>query len=93
MAAGPWAYFVLGFNVPSLLGVNSSAPYFHNGQAQTLDDVFAQHKLPGGATISTALSAGDLAALANFVKSIDGSTALLRNQTDDFKDPFVTMKP
>lgn len=90
---GRGALGIQGFNVPSLLGVNSSAPYFHNGQAQTLDDVFAQHKLPGGATIGTTFSAGDLAALANFVKSIDGSTALLRNQTDDFKDPFVTMKP
>ena len=90
---GRGALGVLGFNVPSLLGVNSSASYFHNGQAQTLDDVFVQHKLPGGATISSAFSAGDLAVLANFVKTIDGSTSLLRNQTDDFKDPNLDMKP
>ena len=90
---GRGALGVQGFNVPSLLGVNSSAPYFHNGQAQTLDDVFAQHKLPGGATIQGTFGAGDLAALADFVKFIDGSTGLLRNQTDDFKDPFVNMKP
>jgi YVTN family beta-propeller protein len=90
---GRGALGIQGFNVPSLLGVNSSAPYFHNGQARTLDEVFAQHKLPGGATISTAFSAGDLATLANFLKALDGSTALLRNQTDDFKDPFVNMKP
>jgi YVTN family beta-propeller protein len=83
----------LGFNVPSLLGVNSSAPYFHNGQAQTLDEVFAQHKLPGGATIQGTFGAADLAAFGDFLKSIDGSTALLRNQTDDFKDPFIDMTP
>ncbi|MFO1351169.1 MAG: hypothetical protein U1F68_11065 [Gammaproteobacteria bacterium] len=83
----------LGFNVPSLLGVGSSAPYFHNGSAQTLGDVFAQHKLPGGATIQTTFGAGDLAALEDFLKSLDGGTALFRNQTDDFRNPFVDMVP
>ncbi len=30
----------LGFNVPSLLGLATSAPYFHNGAAATLNDLF-----------------------------------------------------
>ncbi len=82
---------VLGFNEPSLLGVGTSAPYFHNGQAQTLDDVFAQHKLPSGSTIQASFGAGDLATLSAFLKSIDGTTPTFRSQTDDFKDPFVVM--
>ena len=90
---GRGALGLQGFNVPSLLGVNSSAPYFHNGQAQTLADVFAQHMLPGGAVISASFGAGDLAVLEAFLRSIDGSTALFRNQTDDFKDLKIDMKP
>jgi YVTN family beta-propeller protein len=88
---GKVALGVLGFNEPSLLGVGSSAPYFHNGQAQTLDDVFAQHKLPDGNTIQASFGAGDLANLSTFLKSIDGATPIFRSQTDDFKDPFVVM--
>jgi hypothetical protein len=47
-----------GFNVPSLLGVAYTAPYFHDGSAATLADVFARHGLgvaPG--TIGSTLSA------------------------------------
>jgi hypothetical protein len=75
-----------GFNVPSLLGVGSSAPYFHDGAAQTLEDVFEQHEI-GGGTIAAVLGAGDQDALLAFLRSLDGRTALLRSATDDFKDP------
>jgi YVTN family beta-propeller protein len=77
---------VAGFNGPSLLGVGSSAPYFHNGQAQTLQDVFDQHLLPSGVTIAAAFPAnlGDLEA---FLRTIDGRSPILRSETDDFKDP------
>jgi YVTN family beta-propeller protein len=34
-----------GFNVPSLLSINYSAPYLHRGQAQTLEEVFPLHGL------------------------------------------------
>ncbi len=88
---GKVAVGVLGFNVPSLLGVGANAPYFHNGQAQTLDDVFAQHKLPSGSTIQASFGAGDLANLSTFLKSIDGATPIFRSQTDDFKDPTIVM--
>ena len=37
-----------GFNGPALLGVDYSAPYFHDGGAQTLEEVFELHQLPGG---------------------------------------------
>jgi hypothetical protein len=92
-AIGTGALGVLGFNVPSLLGVSSNAPYFHNGQAQTLADVFAQHLLPGGASIDDTLGAGDLASLDAFLRALDGRTTTFRSQTDDFKDPFVSMTP
>jgi mono/diheme cytochrome c family protein len=73
-----------GFNVPSLLSVGFHAPYFHNGQATTLEDVFAQHQLPGGGTIQDLAGA---AVLLEFVKAIDGRTATFESQTDTFKDP------
>ena len=78
---------VLGFNVPSLLSVNYHAPYFHNGQATTLEDVFAQHLL-NGSTIADTLDDGDEANLLAFLRSIDGRTATVESDGDIFKDPF-----
>ncbi|MEQ8762877.1 MAG: beta-propeller fold lactonase family protein [Planctomycetota bacterium] len=74
----------LGFNVPSLLGVGRTAPYFHNGSAQTLADVYALHALGDGSTIQGELSATDLDALTLFLQSIDGRTETQRSETDDF---------
>ncbi len=51
--AGP----LLGIDTPSLLGVWTTAPYFHNGSAETLDDVF---RIVGGTVLpaeSAAVSA------------------------------------
>jgi YVTN family beta-propeller protein len=76
-----------GFNVPSLIGVGAHAPYFHDGSAQTLVDVLDQHAI-GGTPISTLLGAADQASLLAFLRSIDGRTALLRSETDDFKAPL-----
>src|SRR6267378_1233984 len=52
-----------GFNVPSLLSINYSAPYLHRGQAQTLEEVFPLHGLgpqgvlfPPTTTIATTLT-------------------------------------
>jgi YVTN family beta-propeller protein len=77
---------VLGFNVPSLLNTNYNAPYFHNGAAQTLEDVFPLHAL-GGGTIQSVLSEGDRNALLAFLKALDGRTPIFTSQTDIFKDP------
>jgi YVTN family beta-propeller protein len=74
----------LGVNVPSLLGVGHNAPYFHNGLAQTLEDVFDIHQLPGGGTIAGLAGAGDLLA---FVRAIDGTTELFRSAASDFHEP------
>ncbi len=75
-----------GFNVPSLLGIGFHAPYFHNGVAQTLTDVFAQHGL-GGGTIATTLGAAQQASLLDFLNSLDGRTPIQRSDGDLFKDP------
>jgi 6-phosphogluconolactonase (cycloisomerase 2 family) len=76
-----------GFNVPSLVSVGVHAPYFHNGSAQTLEDVFDQHEIDG-TPISAALGDGDQTVLLAFLRSLDGRTALLRSETDDFKEPL-----
>jgi len=76
-----------GFNSPSLLGVALSGPYFHDGSAQTLEDVAARHNLGAQGTIASNLSAADLADLLAFVKSIDDTTAKVPNATDAFIAP------
>ena len=74
----------LGINVPSLLGVGHNAPYFHNGLAQTLEEVFEIHQLPGGGTIAGLAGADDL---LDFVKAIDGRTAIFESDADPFHEP------
>jgi hypothetical protein len=74
----------LGFNSPSLLGLSISAPYFHDGSAQTLEDVAARHLLTGGKTISQQLSASEVQALLSFVRSIDDATLTVASDTDRF---------
>jgi DNA-binding beta-propeller fold protein YncE/cytochrome c553 len=76
-----------GFNSPSLLGVAYSGPYFHDGSAQTLEDVAARHNLGAAGTIATNLNAQDLADLLSFVRSIDDATATMPNATDAFIAP------
>ncbi|MGH8588479.1 MAG: hypothetical protein ACREXX_03795, partial [Gammaproteobacteria bacterium] len=76
----------LGFNVPSLLSTRFHAPFFHNGAAQTLTDVFAQHGL-GGGTIATTLGAAQQASLLDFLNSLDGRTPIQQSDGDIFKDP------
>jgi DNA-binding beta-propeller fold protein YncE len=74
------AFGGLGFNSPSLLGLSISAPYFHDGSAQTLEDVMARHQLPGGKT----LTAEEVAAVTAFVRSIDEGTTRVESDTDEF---------
>lgn len=86
-ASGGLANGSLGFNVPSLIGVGSSAPYFHDGSARTLGEVFEKHAL-GGGTIATELSAANRSKLTDFLSSVDGTTLPLRGEIDDFRDPL-----
>ncbi len=58
-----------GFDVQTLLGLNSSAPYLHDGSAQTLLDVFENPK-----HVNADLSAQQKTELAVFLESLDSST-------------------
>ena len=57
----------VGFDTPTLKGVWAAAPYLHNGQAQTLDDVLL---IPGHGTAG-ALSNEDRALLIDYLLQID----------------------
>ena len=90
-AFGTTALGIAGFNVPAVLGICYHAPFFHNGSAQTLPQVFQAHRLPqfqGNPTIAQRLNATQEQDLLNFLCSIDGSTNHLRNDTDRFLDLF-----
>jgi YVTN family beta-propeller protein len=89
-----------GFNVPSLLSINYSAPYLHRGQAQTLEQVFPLHGLgPQGAifppvtNIANTLSGQQQSDLLVFLKSIDGTTVPFRSEGDDFRDSLRLLGP
>jgi YVTN family beta-propeller protein len=82
-ADGTLGQGTLGFNPPSLLSLASTAPYFHAGEAKTLEEVFqarfAQHHQAGNALFlssggTTAQEQTDLTNLIAFLKSIDDST-------------------
>jgi DNA-binding beta-propeller fold protein YncE len=60
-----------GFDTPTLYGLWASSAFFHNGQAATLQDLF---KAGHGGTQS--LSEADVAALAEYVRSMDDSSPL-----------------
>ena len=94
-AAASTAFGADGFNVPSLLGVNYTAPYLHRGQAQTLEKVFWLHKLPaaGGVPIAKALTVQQQKDLLEFLRSIDGTTDHLRSEGDVFRDTLRTQGP
>ncbi len=72
-----------GFNPPSLLSLAAGAPYFHHGEAKTLEEVFAAkyagHHQAGSANFlanggTTPAEQQQVAQLVAFLKSIDEST-------------------
>ncbi len=75
---GTAAAGALGFNPPSLLGAFATAPYLHNGSAQTLDDVMQLKKhrtsgLPVGAP-DPFDDPAKRADIVKFLESIDATT-------------------
>lgn len=75
-ADGTTAQGALGFNPPSLFGLATSAPYFHHGEARTLEDVFAppyarHHQAGAPGWVPTPQEISDLVA---FLESIDLTT-------------------
>jgi cytochrome c peroxidase len=69
-----------GFNIPSLLGVGSSAPYYHNGMATTLEEVLDGSR--DGSGTSTLRSVHFVQSdalrqeLIEFLKAIDAATPI-----------------
>jgi DNA-binding beta-propeller fold protein YncE len=56
----------VAFNPPSLRGVGQAGPYFHDGRAGTLEEVFARYRHPG----QTMLSRNEVDDLVNFLRSL-----------------------
>jgi hypothetical protein len=66
-----------GFNIPSVLSVAESAPYFYSGLAQTLDDVLNGSQDGNGGTRHHFVSdAAQRAQLIQFLRSIDDTTPI-----------------
>ncbi len=66
-----------GFNIPSLLSVAETAPYFYNGLAQTLEQVLdGSQDNNGGTRHHFVTDAGQRAALVKFLRSIDETTPI-----------------
>jgi hypothetical protein len=81
----------IGFNAPALLGLRYHEPYFHDGSARNLTQVFARHRLPGTPpeTIADRLSPQQRTRLTRFLLSLDGSTPPFDSATDDFLDGII----
>jgi len=66
-----------GFNIPSLLSVNETAPYFYSGLAQTLDQVLdGSQDGNGGVRHHFVTLATDRTKLIAFLRSIDDKTTV-----------------
>ncbi len=66
-----------GFNPPSLLSLAATAPYLHNGAAQSLPDLFTNAAFRGHATAGNpnfAPTPAEVQDLVNFLLSIDATT-------------------
>ncbi len=64
-----------GFNIPSLLSVHATAPYFYSGTARSLENVLdGSQDGNGGVRHHFVTNAQDRADLVLFLKSIDSST-------------------
>lgn len=67
-----------GYNIPSLLGMSVGAPYFHAGNARTLeealDEMFAQHHRALSPDATFLLDDTEKTALVAYLLSIDEST-------------------
>lgn len=63
-----------GFNIPSLVGLAAGAPYFHAGNARTLEEVFdPKFSKHTDALNGDALSAADVRNLVSYLLSLDES--------------------
>jgi cytochrome c peroxidase len=83
----------VGFNVPSLLGLNSLPPYMHNGAAESLATVVSdvKHRTDNGRLPDLLSNAGDQAKVVTFLESIDLHTVPFVTLTLLEYDPFVIL--
>ena len=67
-----------GFNIPSLLSVHETAPYFYSGLAQTLEEVLdgSQDGAAGGTRVHFVLDPKKREDLIQFLRSIDDTTPI-----------------
>ncbi|MBI3928349.1 MAG: beta-propeller fold lactonase family protein [Armatimonadetes bacterium] len=69
-----------GFNIPSLLSLHTTAPYFHNGMAETLDQALNGTFDGQGASainrVHTVANPANRANLIQFLRSIDDTTPI-----------------
>jgi DNA-binding beta-propeller fold protein YncE len=85
VAQGFAPFGAAGFNTPSLLGFAFSGPWLHDGSAETVEEVFAKHKLADGRTIeATVLDPANRESLKQFVLSIDDQTPIMESDADRF---------
>jgi YVTN family beta-propeller protein len=66
----------IGFNVPSLLGIDASPPFYHNGACESLACVVGniKHRTANGKQADKLPNARDRALVVKFLQSIDAST-------------------
>ena len=83
-AIGKGAVGGKGFNIPSLLGVAYHGFYFHDGSANTLNEVFNRHTLRNGQKINASLSTAQIGELKMYLKSIDDKSEPVTSETDVF---------
>ncbi|MFO0614378.1 MAG: YncE family protein [Polyangiaceae bacterium] len=85
-----------GFNVPSLLGVQVGAPYFHAGNARTLEEGFSNlflgHHKTEVASVNV-LTPDQVRQLTAFVLSIDETTPVQANQPKGAKGGDICVAP
>ena len=84
---------VLGINIPSLISVHASPPYFHSGAAPTLDAVLdnVAHRSLGTASVDTLMAAADRTKVAKFVASIDLTTTTFPEKTMNEATPLCLL--
>jgi YVTN family beta-propeller protein len=66
----------VGYNVPSLLGILASPPFYHNGACETLDCVLSnvRHRTANGALPDRLTNPADRARVVRFLESITAQT-------------------
>ena len=88
-----------GFNIPSLLSVFETAPYFYNGLAQTLEEVLnGSQDTNGGVRHHFVASAAQRADLVSYLKSIGPATGTALPAVIEFYNApldnfFITADP